>query len=154
MDKSHFKKEILTAGILKHQAVIEDFRTRIREMMIADKNINEEEYDAHGLSHKAETVAEVSLLTDQLQFANHELDELRKIESFTERIHPAVEFGTVVTTDKDTFFVAAAMEPFSVDGRPISGLPVHSLLYKKMKGKREGETFSDGSTNYCIKEIF
>jgi hypothetical protein len=141
-DMVHLKKEILNASIIKHQGVIDDFRQRINEMMATDGNVNEEEYDSHTQSHKAEAVAEVSLLSDQLQFANHELEELRKIESYIDHIHSAVEFGTVVVTDNGTFFVSASIEQFFVDGKSIFGLSVRSPLYKCMKGKGIGDTFS------------
>lgn len=153
-DKINFKKKILAAGIQKHQSVIDDFRQRIKEIMATDGNVNEEEYDSNIQSQKSENVEQASLLSDQLQFANVELDQLNKIESSIDRIHSVVEFGTVVITDKIAFFVSASIEQFSIDGKPIFGLSVHSPLYASMKGKKEGESFSYGTTTYRIKEIF
>ena len=140
-DKDTLKRKILTAGVQKHQTVIEDFRQRIKEMMETDGNVNEEEYDSNVQSQKSETTDKVSLLSDQLRFAALELEELNKIKSSIDRIHTVVEFGTVVITDTIAFFVSASIEQFSIDGKPIFGLSVKSPLYACMKGKRPGEVF-------------
>jgi len=149
----HFKNEILEAGIAKHVMVIHDFKQRIKDMMSTDGTVNEEEYDSHTQAHKAETVAEVSLLSDQLQFANHELDELQRLHFYIDHVHATVEFGTLVTTDKRNFFVSSSIEQFTVKGKSIFGLSVHSPLYKEMKGKKVGEKFTYNETTYLIKEI-
>jgi transcription elongation GreA/GreB family factor len=149
----HFKKAVLDVGIKKHLSVINDFQERIKDMMANDGNVNEEEYDSHAQSHNAETVAEVSLLSDQLQFANHELEELRRLDSYMDRVHSSVEFGTLVTTDKDTFFVSTSIERFFVEGKSIFGLSVQSPLYKEMKGKKVGEVFTYNNITYRIVEI-
>lgn len=148
-----FKKSVLEAGIAKHLTVIHDFQQRIKDMMATDGHVNEEEYDSHTQAHKAETVAEVSLLSDQLQFANHELEELQRLHSYLDHAHSTVEFGTLVTTDKGIFFVSASIEQFSAEGKSIFGLSVHSPLYKEMKGKKVGETFTYNKTTYLITEI-
>jgi hypothetical protein len=52
-----------------------------------------------------------------------------------------VEYGTVITTDKDILFISADIERFSEDGKSILSLSVRSPMYKSMKGKRVGEIF-------------
>ncbi len=153
-DKSNLKRKILTAGIQKHQLVIEDFRQRIKEMMETDGNVNEEEYDSNVQSQKSETTDKVSLLSDQLRFTDLELGELNNVKSSIDRIHAVVEFGTVVITDTIAFFVSASIEQFSINGKPIFGLSVKSPLYASMKGKRVGDFFKYGTTTYRIEEIF
>lgn len=153
-DMTALKKEIVQAGIKKHLAVMEDFRQRIKDITATDGNVNEEEYDSQVQSHNTEILAEASLLSDQLQFARHELEELKRIDSFLDRKHIIVEFGTVVVTDKATFFVSVSIEEFDVNGKPMFGLSVQSPLYKCMRGKMVGETFTHEGTVYRIKEIF
>ena len=149
----HFKKAVLDAAIAKHLSVIHDFQQRIKDMMATDGNVNEEEYDSHSQAHNAEMVAEVSLLSDQLQFANHELEELRRLDNYMDHSHSGVEFGTLVTTDKDIFFVSTSIERFSVEGKSIFGLSVQSPLYKEMKGKKVGDVFTHHNVTYHILEI-
>jgi hypothetical protein len=147
------KDKILKAGIREHEKVIQDVRSRIKEMMTAVEE-GDDEYDSHAQSFKEETTAEVSLLADQLQLANHELEELRKIASYKDTGHSIVEFGTVVRTDKGIFFVSAHLKKFDVDGETIQGISVQSPLYLKMKGKKPGEQFSHHGISHDIIEVF
>lgn len=147
------KDKILKAGIREHEKVIEDVRERIKEMMMAVEE-GDDEYDSHAQSFKEETTAEVSLLADQLQLANHELEELRKIASYKDSGHSVVEFGTVVRTDKAIYFVSAHLRKFEVDGQAIQGISVHSPLYLKMKGKKPGDQFTHHDVTHDILEVF
>ena len=154
MNRVDLKKKILKAARRKHELVINDFRQRIRDAMATDGGVNEEEYDNHQLSFNAGILSEVNLLNNELEFVNQELEELKKIENYSDTIHVRVEYGAVVRTDKSTFFVSTSIEQFEVAGNPILGLSVHSPLYQAMKGKRVGETFTYKKTSYTITEIF
>lgn len=147
------KIKILKAGIRQHEKIIQDVKGRIKEMMSAVEE-RDDEYDSHAQSFKEETTAEVSLLADQLQFANHELEELRKIESYRDSGHSVVEFGTVVRTDHATFFISARLNKFNVDGQVVQGISIQSPLYLKMKGKKPGDRFTHHGTTYEILEVF
>ena len=149
--KADTKKKILEAGLKQHQLVIDDFRQRIKELTTDPGN--KEEYDSPPQSFKSETIAEVSLLTDQLQFANHESDELSRLDFYAYIPHPKVEFGTVVKTNKDTFFVSAGIERFYAEGKPIFGMSVLSPIYRAMKGKKVGDSFECAGKTYEIEEI-
>ncbi|MDZ4714377.1 MAG: hypothetical protein SH819_02820 [Cytophagales bacterium] len=153
MQSTRDKSSILVAAIRQHTSVIHDFGERIRQMMSTSGNVNEEEYDSQEQSFKAETSAKVNLLSEQLAFANKELDELTRMKQNIAVNHTQVGLGSVVTTDRDTFFVSASIERFHVDGVPYFGLSIHTPLYKEMKGKKAGETFSYKKTTYTIKEI-
>src|SRR5271170_6014255 len=94
-NKILFKEKILKAGINLQQKLIEDSRNRVNEIMDSKSN-ESDEHDNHHQSFKAETIAEVSLLSDQLQFANQELEQLRHIQNYSHEKHPMAEYGTVV----------------------------------------------------------
>lgn len=153
-DRIGLKRRILEAAERKHEEVISDFRQRIRDAMANDGNVNEEEYDSHQQSFKAGILAEVNLLNNELEFANRELRELKRIGSFKDTVHEHVGPGSVVRTDKYTFFVSASIERFEVDGEVILGLSTDSPLYEAMKGKRGRESFSYKQDTYVIMEIF
>lgn len=154
MEKMEFKKEILTAGMKKHLAVMEDFRLRIKDVLTTDGNVNEEEYDSQVQVQKEQTAAEVSLLSDQLEFAEHELTELRHLEWRINEKHDSIRLGSVVVTDKAIFFVSASLEQFAAGDKMILGLSVSSPLYKSMRGKKAGETFHHGNVVYRITDVF
>jgi len=153
LSKIGFKAKVLQASILQQQQVIDDFRKRINEITTCEA-IGKNEYDCHQQSFKAETMSEVSLLTDQLHFANHELDELKHIQNYEHEFHSMAEYGTVVKTDKETFFISVGVERFYADDLPVFGISVQSPIYRAMKGKKVGERFSHKGITYLIEEIF
>lgn len=152
-DRSLLKSRILEAGIAQQKKVMEDFRRRISEIM-ASESSESEEYDAHQQSFRSETMAEVSLLSDQLNLVSHELDQLMHLQPYYNEKHVSAEYGTVVKTDKEVFFISSGIERFYADNIPLMGLSVHSPLYLAMKGKKVGESFAYGGITYCIEEIF
>lgn len=148
------KKEILLAAMASHESVMQDFRQRIREMQANETDENTDGSDKYTSSLRSETIAEMRLLEEQLEFASHEWEELVRIESYHDDVHDKVEFGSVVVTDRRTFFVSASIEEFNVGDYPLFGLSVHTPLYKAMKGKRKNESFQYGGTIYLIKSVF
>lgn len=146
------KKTILAAALQKQSELITDFRTRIKDAMANDGNVNEESYDNHQQTFQAEVLAEVNLLNDELEFANQELLELKKIDSDHEHKH--VEYGSVVQTDQRAFFVSASLEDFTADGKQYFGISINSPIYQAMKGKSVGDRFSTHKKNYVIQAIY
>jgi hypothetical protein len=153
LSKIEFKAKILQASIAQQLQVIDDFQKRVKEIMTSEAT-DKDEYDCHQQSFKVETMTEVSLLSDQLRFANHELDELMHIQNYGHECHSMAEYGTVVKTDKETFFISVGVERFYVDDFPVFGISVQSPIYKVMKGKRVGDRFSYKGLTYRIREIF
>jgi hypothetical protein len=148
------KREILEAAIRQHETVIADFREGIRQMMANESNVNEEEYDLQTQAMAAETSADVDRLAGQLGFANRELEELMRMRQFIDEKHHAVQRGSVVRTDRETFFVSASIERFHAGGQSFFGLSAVSPLYQVMKGLQAGATFSYGKTMYKILEVY
>lgn len=148
------KHKILDAAIHQHETVIRDFRERIHAMMHHEGDVNEEAYDIQTQSLQAETTTKVDLLSEQLEFANRELDELMRMKSDVGSIHDVVRRGSVVKTDRETFFVSASIERFQVDGQSLFGLSVSSPLFLAMKGKKVGDVFSYGKLAYRILNVF
>lgn len=154
MEKPLDKHKVLDAAIEQHETVIRDFRERIQAMLQHDGDMNEEAYDIQTQSIQAETTSKVNLLTEQLEFANRELDELMRMKAEMGSIHDAVRRGSVVKTDKEIFFVSASIERFQADGQSLFGLSVLSPLYLAMKGKKVGDVFSYGKLSYRILDVF
>ena len=148
----NMKKNIVEAGLRKQFEVINDFKTRIREAMENDGNVNEDSYDNHQQTFQAQVLAEVSLLSDELEFANNELLEMKKIDSDFK--HGQVDYGAVVQTDQRIFFVSAGIEEFTVGNKQYFGISVRSPIYQAMKGKKVGEHFSSHKKGYRIEAIY
>ncbi len=148
------KQEIVKAGIEKKISQVDGFRQQLNDLLAHECQPKKNEYDMHHHVHRSEDLAELHLISDQLETAVHELDELRRLEFFPEARHSTVEFGTVVKTDQETFFIAAGLDQIAVeDGTPILGIPVHGALYQSMKNKHVGDSFQYKGKTYQIKEI-
>lgn len=146
------KKIIVDAGLQKQNNLISDFRTRIKDAMSTEGNVNEESYDNHQQTFQAEVLAEVNLLSEELEFANQELLEMKKIDC--DYRHKQVEYGAVVQTDQKTFFVSASLEEFTADGKPYFGISIKSPIYQAMKGKKVGDRFTSHKKTYLIEAIY
>ena len=153
-NRVELKKRILDAARARQESLISDFRQRIKDAMTNTGTVNEDEYESHQQSFNASILSEVNLLNNELEFANHEMEELRKIENFSDTVHLIAEFGAVVRTDKCIFFISVSIEHFKVDGSPIIGISVESPLYQAMKGKSVGQEFFYKDDSYRILEIF
>lgn len=148
------KRMVLEAAIGQHESVIADFREGIRQMMATEGSVTEQSYDLQAQAMNAETSADVDRLAGQLAFANRELEQLIRMRPEMETVHASVQRGSVVVTDRETFFVSASIERFHVADRPLFGLSTESPLYQKMKGLKSGETFAYGKTAYQILDVY
>jgi hypothetical protein len=146
------KKVILNAAIEKQQLLIADFNRRIKDAMMTDGNVNEDQYDNHSQTFTAAVMAEVNELSRELDFARNELQELMRID--TQAVCKVVTFGAVVRTDQMTFFVSSSLEEFRANGQNFFGISTHAPLYKAMRGKKVGESFQYRRRRSRIKDIY
>lgn len=153
MDKKEKKKQILKSGIEKQQSIINDFKTHIQEMKDSARNINESQYDAQQASQNDETNERIDNMTGQLQFVEEEMDLLHRL-NIDAPLHDTVHMGSVVETDKRTFFVSVSLEEFEVKSEKVFGLSTKAPLYGEMRGKGKGDTFEFNGTKYEIKDIY
>jgi len=154
-DYVELKRKALQEAIKKHQSVIDDFRARISNVLNAQPVVNEDKMDLDVTSKTAEAIiTRVNPLGDQLEFANQEMKLLYDMQAHQDDVHDCVELGSIVATDKDTFFVSASIERFRVDDISMFGLSTEAPIYQVMKGKKEGDTFTYKDMTYTIQEIF
>jgi hypothetical protein len=146
------KRDILQAGLKKQESIIHDFRQRISDVMQTEDGSTREEYDNFHQTFNSETLAEVNILNNEIEFASHELDEMKRINCGEP--HRRADFGAVVKTDKKTFFVSASLEDFEVGDTEYFGISVHSPIYFAMRGKKTGECFKTRNVQYTIEDIY
>lgn len=146
---------MLEASIKKHQTVIDDFKRGIKEMLESKGIGSQEGTDLSQQGFNNEVALNADRLADQLRFANEEMKILYDMLPACGSIHSQVQLGSVVVTDKGTFFISASIERFEVGGLKVFGLSAKSPLFKAMQGKRKGDTFTyNGMQTYRIKEVF
>ncbi len=149
-DKLLWKKSILKSAKEKQQAIINDFRLRIENILKAEKGISEEGMDLNRQAHDDVGKLEVNLLADQLNFAVEEMDLLNKI-SVELPLHNQAQFGSVVVTNhENVLFVSVSLEEFKVDGKEVFGISTKAPIYQDLKGKTTGDSFR----NQTITDLF
>jgi hypothetical protein len=153
-DTLELKKKMLQASIIKQEALINDFKTRIENILDTAGLGNEEEYDDNELSQKAQASEEINSLNEGLSLANEEMTILQSLWSSVSTNLKTASPGAVVVTNRDTFLISVSTEQFEVDGRTFNGISVKSPLYLAMKGKRKGEKFTCRGLTYKILAIF
>jgi len=152
--QTELKNQLLEACYVKQQALIDDFKIRIKALLQVDGLGNEEEYDNNQQANVSQNITEADALNQELIFVNEEMKMLRKLEPLMSVKHNCVEFGAVVKTDKRTFFISTSIEEFVIDNKTFVGLSTKSALYSRMKGLRKGDDFSYHGVTYKIIDIF
>ena len=136
MNTTELKRKTLAEAIRKHQSVLDDFRAGITTLLDQEPVVNEDEVDYGDQSKTSEAIiTQVNPLGDQLEFANNEMKLLRNLQLHQDDQHDRVELGSIVVTDKRTFFVSASIEEFDVDGKSVFGLSTKTPLYRSMEVK-------------------
>ncbi len=148
------KKKMLEASMKKHQGVIDDFKRRIKELKGEEEAVYYETRSPALVPYNEMVMPEIEALNEQLEFANDEMELLYKIQNQNDRLHTVAGPGAAVKTNKDTFFVSASIEQFSVDGQKFIGISEKSPLYQAMRGKRKGDAFTYNNRSYLIKDIY
>jgi transcription elongation GreA/GreB family factor len=152
MEKLTLKKRILAAGIKAQTSIVEDFRTRIQELKTTGQQYADEQHDSGAQSMTADTEEQAGLMTEQLAMLEEELEKLQRIS--LDEVHDVVHLGSVVTTEKQLFFVSVSIERFKCDNVEYFGVSTKAPVYKAMEGKKKGEKFEVNGRQFEIVDLF
>ena len=150
----NLKKKMLAACTAKQQSLINDFTTRMKNLLATAGLGNEDEYDNNELSQKSQSSTEINALNEALSLANEEMSILQSLESSISGEHLSASPGAVVVTNRDTFFISVSIEQFELEGETFIGLSTKSPLYIAMRGKKKGDKFLCKGVTYKILDIF
>jgi hypothetical protein len=152
--KTGLRRKMLDACVTKQQALIDDFKKRIKALMESDGLGNEESYDNTDLATNSQKIPEINALNEALEFANKELELLESLKNTLDLIRNKAMLGAVVVTNHNIFSITVSIEKFEVDGDTYVGVSVQSPIFHAMSGKRKGESFTFKRKTYKIKDIF
>lgn len=153
MNKLDFKKKVLQKARDRQNEIINDFQTRIDELKAGQTMLNEEQYTSDQQASDSSDNEVINNLKVQINFLDEEMNILKRME-VGDREHDRVVIGSIVKTDKQTFFPSVSIEYFDVDGQEIFGISTKAPLYEVMKGKKTGDEFSYKNEHYRIEEIY
>lgn len=91
--------------------------------------------------------------------ARKQLHESRELKNALQRINaehssPKVIAGSMVVTDKNTFYVAVAVGKLEVDGASVFVLSPASPIGQKLLGLGAGEQMEFNGQVYKVKEVY
>jgi hypothetical protein len=148
------RSKLLTACMHKQQLLIDDFKERIKALTETEGLGNEESYDNSDVAAGSQKTMEINTINSLLEFAETELKVLETIKHNLEKRRRNVSLGAIVFTDRNTFFISASLEHFTVEGNKYLGISTKSPLYSAMEGKKVGDSFEYKDKRYIIKDIF
>lgn len=151
-DKLAFKKEVLNAGIKKQQQLVNNFEENIEEIRVSERGVNESQFDLTQAGLNEEMEDHIEQLSSQLKFAQDEMTVLKKIDANAST--PLAHFGSIVETDKLTFFISVSLEKLVVGDRVVYGISRMAPIYKAMEGKKPGDSFEFNDNKYLIKDVY
>lgn len=126
----------------------ENEMAQIRESM--------ENNDAH--TDYDEDDSKGQLLGDFEKYAEY-LDNSRKMKEKLSRIDQKhyskeVDFGSVVETSENYYFISAALGKINLDeGSTVYAISTEAPIFKEMKGKKAGESFSFNDKEHKIIDV-
>lgn len=153
MSTQEKKRIILQAGMEKQEKIIRDFQARIDDLSDSTRLMNDAQIDAQQASHNGENDERIVMLNGQLSFVEEEMQMLHRLNLDAPR-HDSVHMGSVVVTDRRTFFISVSLEEFEVNGEKIFGISTKAPLYAEMRGKLKGDSFEYNGTKYQIEDIY
>ncbi len=154
MNKLEFKKEILNQAKQKHLSVINDLRSEINAIRESESDNNADgQADLEEMSQDVMADSRRETIARELDFAQDELNLLNRLV-IQEPLHDEVTLGSVVETNKLTFYVSASIEEFEANGKRIFGISTKAPIYEVMKGLKKGDDFEMRKQHYKIKDVF
>ncbi len=152
MENRASKKQILEAGLKAQAAIVNDFRSRIEELKATGQQYASEQHDSGAQSMTADTEEQAALMSEQLAMVEEEFDKLHRIE--TSEDHDNVHLGSVVVTEKQSFFVSVSIERFKCEGQEYFGVSTKAPIYKAMEGKQKGDSFEVNGRTFQILDLY
>jgi hypothetical protein len=149
--EKEFKRRVLSELIRLKQDKLTGLRNAQRGSL-ADIDNGDIDYSDPAESPREQLIDEIGQTSSSSDFLAAEIETLKGI-SADEPIGK-VGLGALVQTSSDYFFIAAANEPFTVDGKKITGVSVNAPLFTKMKGLSKKASFHVGNAEHVILNIF
>jgi transcription elongation GreA/GreB family factor len=151
MDKILLKSKILDAFKKVQLKTIENLNNEIED---ARKMVSEIScpVDRDDGGYQAQLLNKTNMFAGQLQKAKGILDVLNKINP--EKQSLKVDFGAVVITGRQRMFISVSIGKIEVDGESYYAISPMVPVYKAMKGKRAGDTFSFNGKKLRIIDVF
>jgi len=150
-----------TGKELKQRAILELIRLKEGKLTalknaqrnsLSDVDNDDVDYKDTAESPREQLIDEIGQTSSSQDFLASEIETLKTIVLDQEMT--VVDFGALVQTNTGYFIIGAASEPFTVDGKKITGISVSAPIFKKMEGLKKGAAFHLANVEYLILNIY
>lgn len=148
MNKVNIKNELI-----HHQEIVVSDLQKMIAQLKNSADIDEETTvkDIDDLSRADADIEVKQNLELTCQQAINDLETAKNINTDSS---DQIGLGAIVDTGNVLFFIAIPSTGFDADGKHFIGISTAAPIYLAMKGKKQGDTFSFGKTQYTIKNIY
>lgn len=147
MNKKDLKEEILT----QQKTVVKDLKELLAQTQ------NESDIDESDTIDR-EDLARQDVASDKLKSVEIQLnkaeEELKTVQNITLESLSSVLPGAAVITDTLNFYISISSHRFEYNSMEFIGLATDAPIYAFMRGKKKGDAFKFGKTEYVIKEVY
>jgi len=143
------KERLVEKCIAEQKRVMDNLQSEIDD---AQQQSNEygqprDRYDAY----KTKLMRQIDLFSKQLLKARVVMDTLNKIP--IDKKNEKVEFGAIVTTNRQKIFVSAGLGKIELDGEEYFAISPNVPIFNALKDKREGESVKFNNMDFTILSI-
>lgn len=145
------RKELFNKCLNKINGQIEKYRESmkgVKESM--DANDVHTDYDEEG--SKGELLVNFEKYAQYLDNAQKIKETLSKVD--IERYTEEIKFGSIVETNKQNYFIAAALGEIKLDdGNTVYAISTEAPIFEQLKGKKAGDTFKLNNEELKILKV-
>lgn len=78
--------------------------------------------------------------------------QIHTLETIDKKEHQVIQNGSIVTTDKGTFYIGAAIGQLNLPQQSVMFISMEAPIYNLLKGKKKGDcvTFNTTTFNICF----
>ncbi len=149
-EKVKLKEEIIENCKRQHMETIKNLTREMEEcqQMANEYGPPKDRYDAF----RSQMLRRRDIFAEQLQKANQDINTLNMIKP--DELKTRIEFGSVVITDRQKFFVAISMGKVLAGGEVYQAISPNVPIFNVLKGLKKGDTTSFNSNPIQIVDVF
>ncbi|MBS1572203.1 MAG: hypothetical protein JST62_07415 [Bacteroidetes bacterium] len=144
------REDILNEIIKEQHRVIDSLKASVEEYKTASDLDKDSATDPDDLARQSEA-KDMQLRFEKM--LKKEKTDLEFVLKEKDKTYSEIEFGAIVETDKNYFFLAVPLPKLIIDGKELFCISKDAPIFAKLKGKKIGDTLEIGTSNHTIANI-
>jgi len=143
------KERLVEKCIAEQTKVVDNLQNEINDAQQQSNDYGQprDRYDAY----KTKLMRQIELFSKQLVQANMVLTTLRKIP--LDQANDQVEFGALVTTNRQKLFVSAGLGKIEIDGEVYYAISPNVPVFNALKGKKKGDSVFFNGMEFIVLSV-